>query len=81
MTSSSNVILLGTPAVNQIISRLNKSDKEEQTLIQKIEASCKKFDHKGQGSLTADELFNVVKLQHGIDCSKEEVILSRPKAG
>merc|ERR1711997_839581 len=70
MSSSS---MLGTPAVRQIIAKLNKSDKEEQMLIEKIASSCHKFDHKGLGKLTADELFNVVKLQHGIDCSKEEV--------
>ena len=27
----------------------------------------------GKGSLTPDEIFNVVKLQNGIDCSKDEV--------
>ena len=65
--------MLGTPAVRQIIAKLNKSDKEEQLLIEKIASSCQKFDHKGQGRLTADDLFNVVKLQNGIDCSKDEV--------
>ena len=70
MTSTS---MLGTPAVRQIIARLNKSDKEEQLLIEKIASSCHKFDHKGLGRLTADDLFNVVKLQHGIDCTKDEV--------
>ena len=65
--------MLGTPAVRQIIAKLNKSDKEEQLLIEKIARSCQKFDHKGQGRLTADDLFNVVKLQNGIDCSKDEV--------
>ena len=64
---------LGTPAVRQIISRLNKSDKEEQTLVGKIESSCHKFDHRGKGRLTADEYFNVIKLQNGIDCSKDEI--------
>ena len=39
----------------------------------KIEASCKKFDHRGKGSLTVDEIFNVVKLQNGIDIGKDEV--------
>ena len=35
--------MLGTPAVRQIISKLSKSDKEEQVLIDKIASSCKKF--------------------------------------
>ncbi len=65
--------MLGTPAVRQIMARLNKSDKEEQMLIEKIASSCRKFDHRGKGSLTADEYFNVLKLQHGIECSKDEV--------
>ena len=45
MSSSS---MLGTPAVRQIIAKLNKSDKEEQMLIEKIASSCHKFDHKGK---------------------------------
>ncbi len=44
-----------------------------QALIEKIESSCKKFDHSHKGSLTADEYFNVLKLQNGIDISKDEV--------
>ena len=65
--------ILGTPAVRQIIIKLSKSDKEEQVLIDKIASSCRKFDHKGKGSLTPDEYYNVLKLQNGIDCSKDEV--------
>ena len=42
-------------------------------LLLKIEASCKKFDHRGKGSLSVDEIFNVVKLQNGIDIGKDEV--------
>jgi hypothetical protein len=42
-------------------------------LIEKIESSCRKFDHGHKGSLTADEYFNVLKLQNGIDISKDEV--------
>jgi len=66
-------VLLGTPAVRQILARLSKSEKEENALVEKIEASCKKFDHRGKGSLTVDEIFNVVKLQNGIDIGKDEV--------
>ena len=38
-----------------------------------IEASCTKFDHRGKGYLSVDEIFNVVKLQNGVDVSKDEV--------
>ena len=66
--------LLGTPAVRQIISRLNKNEREEQALIDKIAGSCRKYDHKGKGKLSADDYFNVIKLQNGIHCcSKQEV--------
>lgn len=44
--------LLGSPAVRQIVSRLNKGDNDEQSLIEKIESSCKKFDHSGKGYLS-----------------------------
>lgn len=65
--------LLASPAVRQIVARLNKSETDEQALVEKIESSCKKFDHGHKGSLTADEYFNVLKLQNGIDISKDEV--------
>ena len=44
-------------------------------MIEKLEKSCKKFDHSKKGRLTPDEYFNVVKLQNGIAISKEEVII------
>ncbi len=47
-----------------------------QALVEKIESSCKKFDHSHKGSLTVDEYFNVLKLQNGIDISKDEVQVS-----
>ena len=65
--------MLGTPAIRQIIARLNKSDKEELILTERIASSCRKFDHRGKGCLSPDDYFNVVKLQHGVDISKEEV--------
>ena len=65
--------LLGVPAVRQILGRLSKSEAEERQLAEKIEKSCRKFDRKGKGSLTADDYFNVVKLQNGIDVSKDEL--------
>lgn len=71
--SGADKTLLGTPVVRQIVARLSKSEKEEKILVDKIESSCRKFDHKGKGSLTPDEYFNVVKLQNGIDCTKDEI--------
>ena len=65
--------LLGVPAVRQIMARLSKNEQEEHQMIEKLEKNCKTFDRKGKGSLTADEYFNVVKLQNGIDIAKEEV--------
>ena len=32
-----------------------------------------RFDHSGKGELTDKELFNVLKMQNQVDCSKEEV--------
>jgi Ca2+-binding EF-hand superfamily protein len=55
------------------LSRLSKSEKEENALVEKIEASCTKFDHRGKGYLSVDEIFNVVKLQNGVDVSKDEI--------
>lgn len=66
--------ILGVPAVRQVIYRLNKNSSDEQLVIDKLERSCRKFDHKGKGKLTVDEYFNVIKLQNGIDISKAEVL-------
>ena len=65
---------LAIPAVRQILARLAKGDKEEEEFVEKIENSCLKFDHDKKGMLTPDEYFNVMKLQNGVDCTKEEVI-------
>ena len=64
---------LAIPAVRQILARLAKGDKEEEEFVEKIENSCLKFDHDKKGMLTPDEYFNVMKLQNGVDCTKEEV--------
>ena len=34
------------------------------------------FDHNKKGILTPDEFFNVVKLQNGVECTKEEVVFT-----
>lgn len=70
--------ILGVPAVRQVVGRLGKSEQEEQQLIDKLAKSCRKFDRSGTSSLTVDEYFNVIKLQNGIDITKDEV---RPSEG
>ena len=64
---------LAIPAVRQVLAKLAKGEKEEDDLVEKIENSCLKFDHDKKGILTPDEYFNVLKLQNGVECSKEEV--------
>ena len=34
---------------------------------------CHRFDHSGKGELTEKELYNVLKMQNQVDCTKEEV--------
>ena len=68
----SRMAALAIPAVRQILARLAKGDKEEEEFVEKIENSCLKFDHDKKGMLTPDEYFNVMKLQNGVDCTKEE---------
>ena len=38
----------------------------------KIEASCKKFNN-NKGRLSVDEFYNVIKLQNGVEVSKDEI--------
>ena len=73
MSCVSRMAALAIPAVRQILARLAKGDKEEEEFVEKIENSCLKFDHDKKGMLTPDEYFNVMKLQNGVDCTKEEV--------
>merc|ERR1712223_1513251 len=68
---------LAIPAVRQILARLAKGDKEEEEFVEKSENSCLKFDHDKKGMLTPDEYFNVMKLQNGVDCTKEGEIKIR----
>jgi len=64
---------LSIPAVRQILARLAKGEKEEDELVEKLEDSCLRYDHDKKGMLTPDEYFNVLKIQNGVECSKEEV--------
>ena len=34
---------------------------------------CHRFDHSGKGELTEKELYNVLKMQNQVDCTREEV--------
>lgn len=74
-------VYLGVPAVRQILAKESKSDAEDQKLIEKLERSCKNFDHSKKGRLTPDDFFNVVKLQNGIAISKDEVREKTKKTG
>jgi len=65
--------LLAIPAVRQILAKMAKGEAEETELVEKIENSCIKFDHDGKGVLSPDEFFNVLKLQNGVECTKDEV--------
>jgi len=64
---------LSIPAVRQILAKLAKGEKEEEELVEKLEDSCLRYDHDKKGMLTPDEYFNVLKIQNGVDCSKDEV--------
>ena len=33
---------------------------------------CHRFDHSGKGELTEKELYNVLKMQNQVDCTREE---------
>ena len=49
---------------------LGKEEKVQ--LAAKIEASCKKFNN-NKGRLSVDEFYNVIKLQNGVEVSKDEI--------
>ena len=65
--------ILGRPAVYQILSKKRgRSEEEKLKLAAKIEASCKKFNN-NKGRLSVDEFYNVIKLQNGVEVSKDEI--------
>ncbi len=66
--------ILGQPAIYQIINSKKRSltEEEKKALVSKIESSMKRFNN-NRGSLTVDEFYNVIKLQHGVDVSKDEI--------
>ena len=74
MSKVENVVnILGQPAVYQILSKKRaRTDEEKKELAVKIEASCRRFNN-NHGSLSIDEFYNVIKLQNGVEVSKDEL--------
>ena len=52
--------------------RFTCTDEEKKELAVKIEASCRRFNN-NHGSLSIDEFYNVIKLQNGVEVSKDEL--------
>ena len=64
--------VLGQPAIFQILNKKpGRSEDDKKQLAAKIEASCKRLNH-GRG-LSIDEYYNVIKLQNGVEVSKDEI--------
>ena len=40
-----------------------------------LNITFQRFDHSGKGELTEKELYNVLKMQNQVDCTREEVFL------
>ena len=67
------VNVLGQPAIYQILSKKRgRPDDEKRAMAVKIEASCRRFNN-NHGSLSVDEFYNVIKLQNGVEVSKDEL--------
>lgn len=66
---------IGQSAMHQIIASQKKrvSESEALELVAKIEAACLRFDKKGNGKLNLDDLYNVIKLQNKLGCSKADL--------
>ena len=65
--------VLGQPAILQILNKKRgRTEEEKRTLALKIEASCKRFNN-NRGRLSIDEFYNVIKLQNGVEVSKDEL--------
>ena len=67
------VNVLGQPAIYQILSKKRgRGEDEKRQMAVKIEASCRRFNN-NHGSLSVDEFYNVIKLQNGVEVSKDEL--------
>jgi hypothetical protein len=65
--------ILGQSAIFQILNKKRGRPEEEKVkLAQQIESSMKKFNN-NNGRLSVDDYFNVIKLQNGIEVSKDEI--------
>merc|ERR1712001_388952 len=65
--------VFGQPAIYQILSKKRgRPDDEKKAMAVKIEASCRRFNN-NHGSLSVDEFYNVIKLQNGVEVSKDEI--------
>lgn len=79
MASKKSKGILGQTAIEQLIEKSQKSRKkplnrsEIKELIAKVESSCHRFDKIESGKLSVKDLYNVVKLQNKIECSREDI--------
>ena len=65
--------ILGRPAIYQILSKKRgRTEEQKKYLAAKIESSCRKFNN-NHGKLSVDEYYNVIKLQNGVEVSKDEI--------
>lgn len=61
MMESGPKLLLGVPAVRQIVCKMRKGEKDEMEMAAKLERGCAKFDRANRGALTIDEYWNVCR--------------------
>ena len=47
---------------------------EDKELVRNIERSAARFDHSGRAELSDREWFNVIKLQNGVECTRQDII-------
>lgn len=65
--------LLGQPALIQLLNKSTKTEDEKKELMKKVENNCRSFDKSQKGKLTVDDLYNVVKCQVHVDCTKNDI--------
>ena len=60
----------------ELISNIEKSAQRYKECLKTTFVSSKfvfRYDHSGQGELSDREWFNVIKLQNGVECSRDQV--------
>ena len=68
--------ILGQTAIHQLLHSKcseGKSQSELRDFAVKIESNLRRFDKAGKGSLTVDDFYNVIKVQNGVDCTKNDI--------